>query len=233
VAKYKEGISVVFPAYNEEANIGKIIDQTLKVLPELTDTWEIIVVDDGSADRTKEIVSRYKNPHVSLLPHAENKGYGAALRSGLTSAKNDLVFFSDSDLQFDISELSNLLEWINQYDIVIGYRIKRQDPWYRRLNAFGWNTLIRLVLGVKVKDINCAFKIFRKKVFDKISIDAAGAMVNADILSQAVKYGFTIKEVPVTHYPRLSGKQTGANLKVIIRAFKELLRLYRKLKIKT
>lgn len=233
MTKYKESISVVFPAYNEESNIGTLIDQTVQLLPEFTDKWEIIVVDDGSTDRTAEIVKRYNNNKISVIHHPSNRGYGAAVRSGIISAKNDLIFFSDSDLQFNIKEMGKLLQWVSEYDIVIGYRIKRQDPFYRRLNAFGWNTLVRLMLGLKVKDLNCAFKIFRKNVFDKIKIDAIGAMVNADILSQAVKYGFRIKEVPVTHYPRLKGQQTGANIRVIFKAFKELLRLYRKLKIKT
>jgi len=141
-----------------------------------------------------------------------------------------LIFFSDSDLQFDISELSNLLYWIKEYDIVIGYRKNRRDPFVRRLYAFGWNTLVKLAFDLKVKDINCAFKIFKRHVFDKIRIDATGAMINTDILAQAVKYGFKIKEVPVTHYPRLKGKQTGANIKVIFKAFEELFRLHRKLK---
>ena len=230
MTKYKESISVVFPAYNEESNIGTLIDQTIQILPEFTDKWEIIVVDDGSTDRTEDIVRRYTN-NISIIRHPSNMGYGAALKSGIISAKNDLIFFTDSDLQFDIKELSKLLQWVSEYDIVIGYRTKRQDPFYRRLNAFGWNTLIRLMLGLRVKDINCGFKIFRKNVFDKISIDAIGAMVNADILSQAVKFGFRIKEVPVRHYPRLKGKQTGANIRVIFKAFKELMRLHNKLKI--
>lgn len=232
MTKYKESISVVFPAYNEESNIGTLIDQTIQILPEFTDKWEIIVVDDGSTNRTEDIVRRYTN-NISIIRHPSNMGYGAALKSGIISAKNDLIFFTDSDLQFDIKELSKLLQWVSEYDIVIGYRTKRQDPFYRRVNAFGWNTLVRLMFGLKVRDINCAFKIFRRSVFDKIKIDAVGAMVNTDILSQAVKYGFRIKEVPITHYPRLKGKQTGAKIKVIFKAFKELLRLYRKLKIKT
>jgi len=233
MAKPNESISVVFPAFNEESNIKTLIDQTIQTLSELTDKWEIIVVDDGSSDRTSEIVKEYANNNIYVIRHPSNKGYGAALKSGIVSARNDLIFFSDSDLQFDIKELGKLLQWLNGYAIVIGYRIKRQDPFHRRLNAFGWNTLVRLMFGLKVKDINCAFKIFRRSVFEKIKIDAVGAMVNTDILSQAVKYGFRIKEVPVTHYPRLKGKQTGANIRVIFKAFKELLRLRNKLKINT
>jgi glycosyltransferase involved in cell wall biosynthesis len=230
VTKVNKSISIVFPAYNEEANIGVLIDRTIPVLNENTDRWEIIVVDDGSSDRTQEVVEKYGNKQLSLIHHSHNRGYGAAVKSGLTSAKNDLIFFSDSDLQFDIRELGKLLQWIDQYDIVIGYRQKRRDPLFRRLNAFGWNTLVRFLFGLKVKDINCAFKMFNRPVLEKISIDAAGAMINTDILAQAVKYGFTIKEVPVTHYPRLKGQQTGANIKVITKAFNELFRLYRKLK---
>lgn len=233
VEKKRESISVVFPAYNEEANIGKAVSEAIQILPSLTDDWEVLVVNDGSKDRTVEILKEYtkRNPNVSAIHHPSNRGYGAALKSGITSAKKDLIFFCDSDLQFDLRELIKLLEWIGDYDIVIGYREKRQDSFPRRLNAFGWNILVRLLLGLKVKDIDCAFKIFKREVFQKVKIDAVGAMVNTDILSQAFKYGFRFKEIPVSHFPRLQGKQTGANPKVIIRAFRELIRLYKKLKI--
>lgn len=128
MAKPNESISVVFPAFNEESNIKTLIDQTIQTLSELTDKWEIIVVDDGSSDRTSEIVREYENNNIYVIRHPSNKGYGAALKSGIVSARNDLIFFSDSDLQFDIKELGKLLQWLNGYAIVIGYRIKRQDP---------------------------------------------------------------------------------------------------------
>lgn len=231
--KSREGISVIFPAYNEEANIDRAISHALEVIPHFTDDWEIIVVDDGSIDRTSEIIKKYGilNEKFTSIHHRFNKGYGAALKSGIIRAKKDLIFFCDSDLQFDISEIDKLLQWIDKYDVVIGYRVKRQDSLQRKLNALGWNILVRLILGVKVRDIDCAFKMFKRHVFDKIKIDAVGAMVNTDILAQCVKFGFAIKEVPVTHYPRLKGRQTGARLRVIFKAFGELLRLYGKLKI--
>jgi len=233
MSKRSEGISIIFPAYNEEANIEDTIKRTIAVMTEVTDDWEIIVVDDGSADGTAEIIDRYRTlgERFTALHHPINRGYGAALKSGIINAKKDLIFFCDSDLQFDIREIDKLLGWIDAYDIVIGYRAKRQDPYYRRLNAFGWNILVRFVLGLKIRDIDCAFKIFRRKVFDRISIEAVGAMVNTDILAKALKLGFTLKEVPVTHYPRLKGKQTGAKLRVIIKAFGELITLSRKLKL--
>ncbi len=233
IEKRREGISLVFPAYNEEGNIGKAVGEAIEILPTLTDDWEVIVVNDGSRDKTAEILKEYAriDSRVLSIHHPSNRGYGAALKSGITSARKDLIFFCDSDLQFDLRELVKLLPWIDEYDIVAGYREKRQDSFHRRLNALGWNMLVRFLLGLKVKDIDCAFKIFRRGVFSKVKIDAVGAMVNTDILSQAIKYGFKLKEVPVSHFPRLQGKQTGANLKVIFRAFKELMRLYKKLRI--
>ncbi len=229
----KRSISVVFPALNEEMNIEKTLSRALEVLPTFTDAWELIVVDDGSVDKTAEKVEKFRESHdnIRLIRHGMNLGYGAALKSGIIAAKKDLIFFSDSDLQFDIAELGKLLEWIDSYDIVVGYRANRQDPLYRKINAFGWNMLVRLLLGLKVRDVGCAFKLFRRSVFDGIAIDARGAMVNADILVQALRNGSSIKEVPVMHYPRLHGEQTGAKTKVIFKAFVELILLHNKLKM--
>ena len=211
------------------------MDMAIRTLPGFTDNWEIIVVDDGSIDNTAVVLDKYLKTYrnISAIHHPSNRGYGAALKSGIFSARNDLIFFCDSDLQFDLGEMHKLLQWIVDYDIVIGYRVKRQDPFHRRLNAFGWNILVRMLLGLNVRDIDCAFKLFKRGVFDKIRIDAVGAMVNTDILAQAFQNGGKIKEVPVNHYPRLRGKQTGANIRLILKAFKELIKLYRKLKVET
>jgi len=230
--RMKQSISVVFPAYNEEANISKMVKGAIRCLKTLTADWEIIVVNDGSQDRTGQIVDALTKEdfRVRHIRHEKNLGYGAALKSGIQNARKELIFFSDSDLQFHLSELLILLVWVEQYDIVVGYRANRQDPFYRRFNAWGWKLLVRSVLGLKVRDIDCAFKLFRSVVFDAIQIDAVGAMVNTDILVQATRMGFKIREVPVTHFPRLRGTQTGANLKVIRKAFGELFRLYWKLK---
>ena len=228
----RESISLIFPAYNEEGNIAKTVEQATHTLKHLFRDWEIIIVNDGSHDRTAEIIDGIARQDERVIPvhHKGNRGYGAALRSGIQRAGNELIFFSDSDLQFHLNELVLLLSWIEQYDIVIGYRAKRNDPFYRKLNALGWKTLVRLLLGLKVKDIDCAFKLFSRDVFRGLRIDAVGAMVNTDILVQAERMGFKIKEIPVTHFPRLNGKQTGANIKVVLKAFKELFKLYFKLR---
>ena len=228
----QQSISVILPAYNEEENIVKAVNQAISCCELLFQDYEVIIVNDGSQDKTGEIIDRLAQQNASLtaLHHKVNQGYGAALRSGILRARKDLIFFCDSDLQFHLNELLLLLTWIEQYDIVIGYRVKRSDRFHRKLNAMSWKTLVRLLLGLKVRDIDCAFKLFRSFVFKAIKIDAVGAMVNTDILVQAMRMGFKIKEVPVTHFPRLRGKQTGAKVKVILKAFRELFRLYRKLR---
>jgi hypothetical protein len=225
-------ISVIFPAFNEEGNILCTVETMLKVLPKHATRWEVIVVDDGSSDATPLMCDRLKAryPEVDVIRHEQNRGYGAALKSGIMSAKYDLIFFSDSDGQFDFRELQQLMCWSEDYDIVAGYRAKRHDPLHRRINALGWNALVRLVLGIKIRDIDCAFKLFRRSVFDQVQIRCVGAMVNTEILAQATRLGMRIHQVEVNHFPRRYGKQSGANPRVIIKAFRELGRLWRKLR---
>jgi glycosyltransferase involved in cell wall biosynthesis len=225
-------ISVIFPAFNEEENIRCTVETAINVLREVAKRWEVIVVDDGSSDTTAVICDQLKAryPEVAVIRHGQNRGYGAALKSGIMSARYDLVFFSDSDGQFNLREIEQLICWSKDYDIVAGYRAKRRDPFHRRVNALGWNMLVRLVLGIKVRDIDCAFKLFRRDVFDRIQIRCVGAMVNTEILAQAIRLGMRIREVKVSHFPRRYGKQSGANVRVIVKAFRELSRLWRKLR---
>jgi glycosyltransferase involved in cell wall biosynthesis len=225
-------LSVIFPAFNEEANIRRTVETMRGVLPKIATRWEIIVVNDGSTDATalicEELKARY--PEVKIIHHERNRGYGAALKSGIMAARYDLIFFSDSDGQFDFRDLQQLIRWSKDYDIVAGYRAERHDPLHRRINALGWNVLVRLVLGIKIRDIDCAFKLFRRSVFDHVQIRCVGAMVNTEILAQAIRLGMRIHQVKVNHFPRLYGKQSGANVRVIIKAFRELGRLWRMLR---
>jgi glycosyltransferase involved in cell wall biosynthesis len=225
-------ISIVFPAYNEEDNIEAAVEQATACAESMFSDWEVIVVNDGSTDRTGEILRQLeeKDRRLKTVHFEGNGGYGKALRTGLETATQELVFFCDSDLQFHLSELVLLLTWIEQFDYVIGYRVRRSDPPHRLLNAWGWRMLVRMMLGLKVRDIDCAFKVFRREMFDHIKMDAVGAMINTDILVQAQRMGFTCKQVPVTHFPRMKGDQSGANLQVILKAFKELFELRSKLK---
>ena len=224
----KPSISIFFPAYNEEKNIGRAIEESLEALSKLTDTYEVIVVDDGSRDRTAEIVKSFvqKNNHVRLVQHDKNKGYGEGLKSGIRASQYDYVFFTDSDLQFDLNELSLLTEYIPEYDVVIGYRKNRRDSFIRLINAKLWNLANKIMFGLKVRDIDCAFKLFRRDILNKVNLTSGGAMISAELLLKLHHLGASIKEVGVTHFPRTEGSPTGAKPKVIIRAFEEMWRLY-------
>ena len=223
----KPSISAFFPAYNEEANIGALCLKTAGVLKRLAGDWEVVAVDDGSRDRTAAVVAALhaKEPRIRVVSHAVNQGYGAAVKTGFASARMDWVFFSDGDGQFDVAELERLLPLMDGHDLVVGYRIKRADPLQRRLNAWAWGTLVRTLFGLRgVRDIDCAFKLVRRSVFDTFHLETNGAMISTELLVKAQKNGFRTVEVGVNHYPRTAGVQTGAKLKVIARAFKELFR---------
>jgi glycosyltransferase involved in cell wall biosynthesis len=226
----RNSISMIFPAFNEESNIEQAVEKASKTLYEYFKKVEIIVVNDGSGDQTPELIDKMaaRSNHVVAIHHTENKGYGATLRSGFYKAKHELIFFSDSDLQFDIAEIQNFLKFIDNYDIITGYRAKRADNFVRKLNAWGWNKLVRLVLGVKIRDIDCAFKIFHRRVFDTIELSSVGAMINTEIFYLAKKHNMRVYEMPVNHYPRLNGEQSGADIQVIIKAFRELFNMYKR-----
>jgi glycosyltransferase involved in cell wall biosynthesis len=225
-------ISAVMPACNEAENIVQAVEALASTLSRLAPAWEIIVVDDGSRDGTAGLVKGLSahRGQVILARHPFNLGYGAALKTGIELAHHQLLFVTDADLQFDLSELNTALPLAAEYDIVLGYRKRRREHVGRRLNARCWGMLMRLLFGLRVQDINCAFKIFNGRVFDHITIRSRGAMVYSEVLILAKKKGFTIKEVPVTHYPRKRGRSSGAKPKTIYRAFSDLARLYPQLK---
>lgn len=221
----KPSISAFFPAYNEEANIGPLCTKTAAALKKVAGRYEVIAVDDGSKDKTAKVVEALhkKDPHIRLVSHKANAGYGAAVKTGFASAKMDWIFFTDGDGQFDVAEITKLLAHTKDHDLVVGYRIKRADPPHRLLNAWAWGTLVRTLFSLKgVRDIDCAFKIIRRDVFKKFKLETTGAMISTELLVKSQKNGFRIKEVGVNHYARTAGQQTGAKLSVIARAFKEL-----------
>ncbi len=223
----RHGISVFFPFYNEEANIETVTIEAIEFLPEISGDFEVILVDDGSSDGTGAIADRLAadHAHVRVLHHPTNRGYGAALRTGFAAATKELVFYTDGDGQFDIRELALLLPHIDTYDIVSGYRMDRRDSLVRKVNAFCWGKLVTRLLGFRCRDVDSAFKLYRREIFNRIELRSTGALIDAEVLARAVRAGCRLTEVPVHHRPRLAGTQTGANLKVILRAFRELLKL--------
>jgi len=223
-------LSVVFPAFNEEKNISATIKEATGVAESLTQDFEIIIVDDGSTDSTRVVLAEEatKNPKLRTITHQTNQGYGAAVWSGITASTKEYVFFSDSDLQFKLDELAGFIQHLLEYDAVLGYRAKRQDPFMRLLDAKAWNLLNRLLFGLKIKDIDCAFKLFKAGFVKDLPIRSRGAMFSAELLILLKNRGAKIKELPVTHLPRKAGSPTGAKLTVIFRALREMFKVYRR-----
>ena len=228
-------ISAFFPCFNEEKNVSSLIQNCDEVLRDIAVDYEIIIVDDGSTDQTGEIVQRIaqENPHVKYHRHIKNRGYGAALYTGFKKSRFEYVFFSDGDHQFEFSEIRLLVKKIGEADLVTGYRHHRADSAVRLFNAWMWRLLVRIVFGIRITDIDCAFKLFRRRTIQCIGTQnmiSRGALINTEIYARMKRLGMTVIEVPVTHYARVSGQATGANPKVILRALYELARLYVRLR---
>ncbi len=225
-------ISVFFPCYNEEDNIERVVKTALETLDQTGLDYEVIIVNDGSGDGTAKIANdiAQRNPRVKVVNHEVNQGYGAALQSGFRAASKELVFYTDGDGQFDIDEMPDLLPLMRDYDIVSCYRIDRKDSLVRKTNAWCWTKLVCLLFGLKLKDIDCAFKLYKREIFDHIKMSSKGALIDTEILARAIGRGYKITQKGVCHYPRVAGEQTGANIKVIIRAFVELFKLHKQIK---
>jgi len=227
-------LSCFFPAYNEEPNIARLLDEVVATLPQFADQWEAVVVDDGSNDRTASIVRDYAalHPEIRLVQHKNNLGYGHALQTGLKESTGEAVFFTDADLQFHLCDIGELLPAFADADVVIGYRIKRRDPWHRLVVAGVYHTVLRTMFDLHVRDIDCAFKLFDRRVVDTLvgELESRSAFISPELVIRAQIAGFRITEVGVTHYPRSAGKSGGASLKVISRTISEMRRLRADLK---
>ncbi len=223
-------LSIVMPAHNEEIAIADTMRSVLDAVTVWTQDFEVIVVNDGSKDATRTILEEIaaEEPRVRVINHEVNKGYGAALVSGFEATRKDLVFFMDSDGQFDICDLERFFPLIGQYDAVLGYRIRRRDTWLRKLNAWGWKMLVQSVFKLHVRDIDCAFKLYKANFFQHNHLETRGAMINTEMLYKFTRVGYTYTEVGVHHLPRRGGRATGAKLSVITRAFRELFVYARK-----
>lgn len=226
-------LSVVLPAHNEEENIETTVNQCVSYLDQNVRSYEVIVVNDGSSDNTRSIVEKLNsdNSSVILVNHEVNRGYGGALLSGFEKASLDYIFFMDSDGQFDINDLDRMLPSVNDKDILIGYREDRADSAIRSLNAWMYAMYIYFMFGLKVKDMDCAFKIFPTEAYHRVRpILSGGALFTAEFLIKLKKQGYKLKEFPTRHFPRRFGTQSGANIKVILRMFKESWKLRNELR---
>lgn len=222
-------LSIVLPVFNEEENIEKVLKSIFDFTPLVANDFEIVVVDDGSRDSTDKILKilANNNPHLKVITHYKNLGYGSALFSGVKACQYPLIFLMDADRQFNISEIMKLLPYIGQSDIVIGSRLLRRDQLYRIIMGKVYNLLICVLFKIKIKDITCGFKLIKRTIFNKIELKSRGGFINAEILIKAKMLGYSIKEVAISHFPRRGGRQTGASLKAIKMKLLDLFRLWR------
>ncbi|MGI9253195.1 MAG: glycosyltransferase family 2 protein [Thermomicrobiales bacterium] len=228
IGRMPGSLTLVLPAHNEESNIEPVVLRALEVLPHITDEFEVLVVDDGSRDETAGIVRRLaaNDPRVRLISHPVNQGYGAALSTGFSASTGEFVMFMDSDRQFDIADLRLLSPFVGRYDIVAGFRMERNDPLHRRVFAEIFNVVVRILFGVHLRDIDCAFKVFRGDQVRGMELTSPGALINTEMQAKLRRQGATLMQVGVRHYPRVAGEASGGNPKVILRAMGETLALW-------
>lgn len=228
IVRLPGSLSLVLPAHNEEANLETVVQRALEVLPAVVDSFDIIVVDDGSRDSTPQLADRLASAdqRVRVVHHPQNRGYGAALSSGFSASTGEHVMFMDADRQFDIGEVTLLTPFAESYDIVAGFRMERNDPIHRRLFAEVFNLTVRILFGVHLRDIDCAFKMFRGDLIRSLELNAPGALINTEIQAKARRQRATLQQVGVHHYPRVAGEASGGNWRVIARAMRETVLLW-------
>jgi len=221
-------LSLVLPAHNEADNIEIVVRRALAVLPRYTPDFEIIVVNDGSRDQTPQIIDRLaeKDNRICPVHHPRNRGYGAALQSGFSASSNDFVMFMNADRQFDVADIRLLSPFVPLFDIVAGFRMERSDPIHRRINAEIFNIAVRVLFGVHLRDLDCAFKIFRGDMLRSLRLTSSGALINAEIQAKLRRQGATLVQVGVPHHPRVAGQATGGSIRVILKAMRETVILW-------
>lgn len=218
------GLSIVLPCFNEEDNVADAIRYATAAASAVALDYEVIVVNDGSTDATAERAAAFAavDEHVRLVVHAVNRGYGDALRSGLEAARMPWIFLTDADLQFDLRELERFVPLAADADVLVGRRAQRQDPFVRRANAGAWNWLVRRLFAIPIRDVDCAFKLIRAELLDGLELKSHGAMISTELIVRLRARGARLHERDVEHRPRVAGEQSGANPRVVLRAFREL-----------
>lgn len=222
-------LSIVLPCHNEAGVVRGVVADALAVGGQIATRLEVLVVDDGSTDASPRILAEMAAEHQELrvVTHEMNQGYGAALRTGFTEARGDYVFYTDGDGQFQLDDLHSAVPLLEDHDIAVGYRDGRRDPWFRKLAGSVWTGLMNRCFGLRVRDVNCAFKVFPRALFQEIEIESEGALVDAEVLAKARQLGLRIGEFPVVHLPRELGEPSGVAPHVVFRALLELSRMLR------
>lgn len=230
----KPTISVFFPCYNDAGSIGKLVNDANDVLKRITRDWEIIVVDDGSTDNSRKILKEIakNNPKLKLVFHGKNQGYGGALKSGFRNATKELVFYTDGDGQYDVREIEKLLaKMTDGIDVVQGYKLKRHDPLYRLIIGTIYHHFSRFVFNIKARDIDCDFRLIRKRALDGITLHYNSGVICVELVKKLQRSGVRFLEIGVHHYPRLHGHSQFFNFRRISRTLLEQMELWWKLVI--
>jgi glycosyltransferase involved in cell wall biosynthesis len=225
------GLLIVLPCHNEAPNLQAVVRMASEAGRNWACEHEVIVVDDGSTDRTLALATTLaaQDPSVRVVVHPVNRGYGAALRSGIQAAGMPWILLTDADLQFDLSQLGRFAELSDEHDAIVGYRLERKDPWGRIAAAAVWNRLVHAVFGLPLRDVDCAFKLIRRKFLYALELESDGAMISTELLVGLLRRDARIVELPVEHLPRTAGRQSGTNPRVVARALRELIALRRRL----
>ncbi len=226
-------LSLLFPCFNEGANLPHLLRECSAFVPTYPGPVEILIVDDGSTDETPRILPdlQIAQPALRWVRHPVNRGYGAAVRTGFGEARHELVFYSDGDGQFGLGSLPSFLDEMNRgWDGVVGYRERRRDSLLRRAEGWAWNRLVSLLLDIRFRDVDCAYKLLRREAIEPLVLRSAGAAISPELLVRLLGRGAKLRELPVPHYPRLRGSATGGNPRVIVRALRELLSLWLELR---
>ena len=231
-APKKINISAFFPCYNDAGTIASMVELATLTLKKVAREFEIIVVDDGSTDSSREILKELskKNEYLKLVFHDKNRGYGGALISGFRNSKYDYVFYTDGDFQYDVSELPNLTRKISsKIDVIQGYKIKRHDPWYRILIGDMYNFGVKVAFSIKIRDVDCDFRLIRRAVFEKVSLERNSGVITVEMIKKFEDAGFKFEEVPVTHSYRTWGQSQFFNFDRIFRVATEIWGLWQEL----
>lgn len=221
-------LSVFFPCYNEEKNIPELVRNACAFIPTIAKKYELIIVNDGSVDNTIAVVEKLQKEcqELRMVSHEKNLGYGAALKTGIAASRYDWIFWTDGDLQFDIKTLSSFTPYIDEYDAIIGYRAHRADTFIRKVNGELYTQLINVLFRLRVRDIDCAFKLMRAEQLKKLTIESSGAFTSAEILIKLKHSGVKFKQIPVPHFPRKRGNPTGGSLRVIFKGLWETVQFF-------
>lgn len=233
--KNQYSISAFFPCYNDGGTIASMVTLMDLTLRNLTNDYEILVIDDGSSDHSREILKELENRHdrLKVICHEKNMGYGGALKTGFYSANKELIFYTDGDFQYDVSELTKLIpEMKDNIDIVNGYKASRSDPLHRKIIGRTYHWIMRSMFSLRIKDVDCDFRLIRKSVFDKIKLEHNSGIICVEMVKKIQDAGFNFAEVPVHHYFRVYGKSQFFNFRRVFKVSKDILKLWWKLVIK-